>query len=108
MKERLELSRGLLQGFTALCRILVFFTVSIVIINGKGYDVNSYFEIFLKTFDYNITLHEVKNILSEENSDVTVQENNIGIITVNSSVMLILLLIHLTAAFITYSGGKLS
>ncbi|KAK0162509.1 hypothetical protein PV327_006282 [Microctonus hyperodae] len=102
-KERLELSRGILQGISAIWRMLVFFFMSIIIINWQEIEIDKYFQSFPGVIIYNVTLNEVRN-----NSDEIPEQKPVGVFTTNSTTLFIILLINGAASFLSYSASKFS
>ncbi|XP_057328446.1 chitin synthase chs-2-like isoform X1 [Microplitis mediator] len=105
IKERLELCRGFVQGITALCRISIFFSTSVIIIYLENIKINTYFNCFPGKIKYNITLSQVITSQSKLSNNNTLEET-VAFITVDSSTLLTVLISHAFTSFILYSTGK--
>ncbi|XP_011310728.1 uncharacterized protein [Fopius arisanus] len=101
MKDRLEQSRGVVQGMTALCRISAFLGTCVAVIYVKGIDVEKFFHTFPGTGRYLI------NISRRSNSIVSgVPSEEAEYVYVSSFVPLVVLFIHVVASFMAYFAGK--
>ncbi|XP_015109350.1 chitin synthase chs-2 [Diachasma alloeum] len=102
MKDRLELSRGIVQGMTALCRITVFFGTSLIIIHIKGIEVEKFFGGFPGKATYLVNVSNVRSA-ETESSESSGQEE---IFPVSSSIPLFVFLVHVVASFSAHFAGE--
>ncbi|XP_034938780.1 chitin synthase chs-2-like [Chelonus insularis] len=101
IKERLELSRGVVQGISAIFRILIFFGTTLIIIYLKDLSLKNFLTTFPGQLMYNVTIKIPQDDLS--NNSVS---NIIGYYMASSHVVLLVLLIHAVASIITFSTSK--
>ncbi|XP_063978439.1 chitin synthase chs-2-like [Diachasmimorpha longicaudata] len=100
MKDRLELSRSIVQGATAFCRIAVFCVTSMIIIHVKGIDLDRFYSTFPGSGNYLVRISS--NVISEE-SDIPTEQ--VQYLSVSSSVPLLIFFIHVITSFGTYFAG---
>ncbi|XP_074100057.1 chitin synthase chs-2 isoform X3 [Cotesia typhae] len=105
VKERLKLCRGYEQGITAILRISTFFSASILIVYYKNININKYLSCFPGRIKYNIILSSSFNNGSDFPQN-NITEETAAFITVDSSMLLVVLFSHALSSFVLYSAGK--
>lgn len=92
IKDDLEISRGIVQGVTAILRITTFLLTSLMIVNWKNIDQDKFFNCLPGKISFNLYLNTTNEFIGIKNEDTLTP--------------IVIFLINAFASFVTYSCGK--